>query len=98
MVEISWLMPNFDELDPFSPLTKFSMFLMSLPLGVVGGLGLSLVGEDTPPSLPGSWGGEGDLEGTLAGGGESPPPERGAAGGGDDLDDDIKDEAAEGCF
>ena len=97
-------MPNFDELDPFSPLTKFSMFLMSLPLGVVGGLGLGL-GEEplSPLTIPSCWdacmGGEGVLEGTLVVGGGDPPPDRGAAGGGDiDLEDDNKDEAAEGCF
>ena len=29
-----WEIPNLDELVPFNPLTKFSMLLMSLPLGL----------------------------------------------------------------
>ena len=91
-------MPNFEELDPLRPLTRFSMFLMSLPFGVVGGFGLSGLGEADASLTSASLGGVGDLEGTLAGGGESPPPERGAAGGGDDLEDDNRDEAADGCF
>ena len=99
-------MPNFDELDPLSPLTKFSMFLMSLPLGDLAGAltpvgaGLSVLdlGLGVRPSLGPSCraiGGVGDLEGTLVGGGESGLP----AGGWGDLEaDDNSDEAVEGCF
>ena len=97
-------MPNFDELDPLSPLTRFSMFLMSLPLGDLAGAetptGLSArdLGLGVRPSLGpscGAIGGVGDLEGALVGGGESGLP----AGGWGDLEaDDNSDEAAEGCF
>ena len=85
-----------EAVEPFKPLTKFSILLMSLALAAATVGGLTALGDLTGvmdlASLMtlSSCLGEGDLEGTALGGvGDLPPDE--SAGG--DFDVDKRDEA-----